>query len=248
MSRNFELMQEIEAGQSRQSTPPVEPDFHLPEGKSPRHNHRPTSDNLTLNLVQRVFMLQSQQPPRMVVFAGVDHGNGCSQIATSVAQALARNTEGQVCLVEANLRSPALPRMLGTTNHYGLTESLLEDRPIRTFAKPVVNEKLWLLSSGSLATDSPNLLSSERMKTRSEELRREFDFVIVDAPPLTEYADAMAIARLADGLVMVIEAESTRRETAVAITANLRSSGINILGAILNKRTYPIPQAIYNRL
>ena len=150
----------------------------------------------------------------MVVFAGIDHGNGCSQIATSVAETLAGNAPGAVCLVEANFRSPALPGMLGTTNYHGLTDALLEEGSIRSFIKPVCNDRLWLLSSGPLAADSPNLLSSERMKARSAELRQEFDFVIVDAPPMTRYADAIALGQLSDGIVLVLEAESTRQEAA----------------------------------
>ena len=151
----------------------------------------------------------------MVVFAGIDHGNGCSRIAASVAETLAGNARGAVCLVEANFRSPALPAMLGTTNHHGLTDALLQEGPIRSFIKPVCNDSLWLLSSGSLAADSPNLLSSERLKARSAELRKEFEFVIVDAPPLTRYADAIALGQLSDGIVLVLEAESTRREAAL---------------------------------
>jgi Mrp family chromosome partitioning ATPase len=86
------------------------------------------------------------------------------------------------------------------------------------------------------------------MKALSAELRREFDFVIVDAPPLTRCADAIALGQLSDGVVLVLEANSTRRETALAAAESLRSSGIQIIGAVLNKRTFPIPEKIYNRL
>ena len=198
--------------------------------------------------MQQVFLLQTEEAPRMVVFAGIDHGNGCSRIALSVAETLAGNARGAVCLVEANFHSPALPAMLGTTNHHGLTDALLREGPIRSFAKPVLSGNLWLLSSGSLAADSPNLLSSERLKARSAELRKEFEFVIVDAPPLTRYADAIALGQLSDGIVLVLEANSTRREAALAATDGLRSSGIKIVGAVLNKRTFPIPEKIYRRL
>jgi len=145
-------------------------------------------------------------------------------------------------------RSPALPAMFGTTNHHGLADALLQEGPIRSFAKPVCNDGLWLLSSGSMAADSPNLLSSERLKARVLELRKEFDFVIVDAPPLTRYADAIALGQASDGIVLVLEAESTRREAALMAVETLRSSKIRILGAVLNKRTFPIPEKIYSRI
>ena len=119
---------------------------------------------------------------------------------------------------------------------------------MRSFIKPVCNESLWLLSSGPIAADSPNLLTSERMKTLSAELRKEFDFVIVDAPPLTRYADAIALGQLSDGIVLVLEANSTRREAALTVAESLRSCGIIIIGAVLNKRTFPIPEGIYSKL
>jgi Mrp family chromosome partitioning ATPase len=107
---------------------------------------------------------------------------------------------------------------------------------------------LWLISAGALSAASTTLLTSERIKSRLAELRSEFTFIIIDAPPLTRYADAIAIGKLADGLVLILEAGATRREAAQLASTNLRSSGIPILGAVLNKRTFPIPEKIYKRL
>ena len=201
-----------------------------------------------LRLVQRVFLLQAQEPPHMVAFAGIDHGNGVSRICVRVAETLAKNIRGSVCLVEANLRSPALPEMFGTTNHHGLTDALLQDGPIRSFTKPVRGDNLWLLSSGALAADSAKLLNSERLKTRLAELRKEFDFVLIDAPPLTRYSDAIGLGQMTDGLILVLEANSTRREAALQVAEGLRAANIRILGAVLNKRTFPIPETLYNKL
>jgi succinoglycan biosynthesis transport protein ExoP len=247
VSRNFDLMQEIERDRAFRSRRPFEAAFPVP-GEQSNRDTRNSTDDLTLRLVQQIFLQQTQEPPRMVVFAAIDHGNGCSQIATSVAETLAGNAPGAVCLVEANFRSPALPAILGTTNYSGLTDALLEEGPIRSFIKPVLNESVWLLSSGPIEADSPSLLTSERMKARSVELRREFDFVIVDAPPMTRYADAIALGQLSDGVVLVLEAESTRREAARMAVDNLRASKVQILGAVLNKRTFPIPEKIYSKL
>jgi capsular exopolysaccharide synthesis family protein len=262
MSKNFELMQQTGQNQEflptrkRESATPHKPGNGNGHGNGNGNGHR-EADGLDLDqlageealrLVQRVFLLQAQEPPHMVAFAGIDHGNGCSRICVRVAETLAKNVRGSVCLVEANLRSPALPEMFGTTNHHGLTDALLQEGPIRSFTKPVRGENLWLLSSGALAVDSAKLLNSERLKPRLAELRKEFDFVLIDAPPLTRYSDALGLAQMADGLVLVLEANSTRREAALQVAENLRASNIRILGAVLNKRTFPIPETIYNRL
>jgi capsular exopolysaccharide synthesis family protein len=248
MSRNFDLMREMEREQSFSYNQTVEPVFPAPGKDLKREAHRQATSDSTLRLVQQLFLQRTQEAPRMVVFAGINHGDGCSEIAASVAECLAGIAPQAVCLVEANFRSPALPAMLGTRDYRGLTDALLEEGPLRSFIKPVFNESLWLLSSGPVTAESPNLLTSQRMKGLSAEMRKEFDFVIVDAPPLTRYADAIALGHLADGIVLVVEANSTRREAALIAVENLRSSAIQILGAVLNKRTFPIPEKIYRRL
>jgi len=248
MSRNFELMQQIEddvllRARSGQSSP-----FTNPAALIRENERAPWADNEISTLVQKIFLMQTGDAPRVVVFAGIDHGDGCSRIAASVADSLARTSRRPVCLVEANFRSPALPDFFGTTNHFGLADALLAENPIRSYGRAVGTDKLWLLSSGGLVGDSANLLNSEGIKTRMAELRAEFDFVILDAPPLSRYADAIAIGGLTDGLVLVLEAESTKREAAQAVTTSLRLAKVPILGAVLNKRVYPIPEGIYRRL
>jgi len=255
MSKNFELMQQ--AGKDQELRPirnaePAPAGYGNGGGNGHREADGPDLDQLAgeeaLRLVQRVFLLQAQEPPHMVAFAGIDHGNGVSRTCVRVAETLAKNIRGTVCVLEANLRSPALPGMFGTTNHHGLTDALLQDGPIRSFTKPVRGDNLWLLSSGALAADSAKLLNSDKLKTRLAELRKEFDFVLIDTPPLTRYSDAIALGQMTDGFILVLEANSTRREAALQVAEGLRAANIRILGAVLNKRTFPIPETLYNRL
>ena len=203
---------------------------------------------MTWGLVQRVFLEQLPDPPQVVVFAAIDHGNGCSHLTASTAINLAAHASGAVCLVEGNFRSPNLSKILGTTNYHGLADALAAPGSVRPFMKPVANERVWLLSSGPVGGDSPELLSSECMASRIAELRREFAFVLVDAPPLAHYEDALALGKLADGVVVVLEARSTRRKAASAAMEAVRASMIPVLGVVLNKRTFPIPDRIYQGL
>jgi capsular exopolysaccharide synthesis family protein len=201
----------------------------------------------SLKLVQSLFLLNGA-PHRVVLFAGVDSRSGCSLICVSAAETLAHNTCGTVCVVDANFRAPSLPETFRTTNHYGLSDSLRKEGPVRHFAKPLLPRNLWLLSCGSAANESTALLNSEQMKSRIHELRREFDYVLLDAPPLSTYADAVALGQLADGVVLVLEAYSTKREAAARVAENLRAANVKILGAVFNKRTFPIPESLYQLL
>jgi Mrp family chromosome partitioning ATPase len=235
MSRHYQLMQELERDRAFFSTRFHEPVFPLPgDQQNDPTDHRAPSE-LTLLLVQRLFLKRTPLP-RMVVFAAVNHGNGCSQITALVAKTLTGMATGGVCLVEANFHSPALPRILGATNYRGLSDALREPGNITSFAKPVWKQGLSLLSSGPIAAQAANLLITERMTARSADLRKAFDFVIVDAPPLAHYPEAIALGKLSDGVVLVIEAGSTRRKAACAAVENLRASGAELLAVVLNKQ------------
>jgi capsular exopolysaccharide synthesis family protein len=246
MSKHFELMRQIEKERVQKVS-----DSRVTFSDFTENGNQSGSiwtNDEAQRLVQQLFAFQVKEPLRTVTFAGIDHGNGCSRISAAVAETLAKNNRGRVCLVEANFRSPALPGMFGVPNHFGLTEALLRDEGVSQFAKPLPQQNLWLLSSGTLAVDSPSLLASEQLRRCIAELRQEFDFVIVDAPPLNRYSDGIVLGQLSDGLVLVIEANTTRREAAAAVTQSLQAAKVPILAAVLNKRTFPIPESIYKIL
>jgi len=247
MSKNFELLQQAEVQLSAPNG-----SHSNGAGSSSKNGTGVGLDKLTreetLHLVQKLFLTGAASPAHMVIFAGLDSGNGCSRVCASAAEILAASATGSVCVVEANLRSPSLPEYFGVENHFGLSDCLRKDGPIRDFAKKLHPENLWLISCGATAPDVATLLNSERMKTRLAEIRKEFDYVLIDVPPLNQYADATALARLTDGMVVVLEANVTRKEAASKAIDSLRSSGIAILGAVLNKRTFPIPEKLYHML
>ena len=185
-------------------------------GKEVRLDLDQVTQEETLRLVQSVFLAAGPNPPRVVMFSGIDSGNGCSHICAQAARVLASNVSGSVCLVDANLRTPSLPEYFGVTNHHGLTDSLRTKGAIREFAKKLRPDNLWLLSCGSLAADSSVLINSELIKARIAELRKEFDYVLIDSPPLNTYSDGIVLGQLSDGVVMVLEANSTRKRSGSA--------------------------------
>jgi Mrp family chromosome partitioning ATPase len=208
----------------------------------------PVAREEALRLVQRLFLSQGQAAPKAVTFAAVDSASECSHLCAVAAKLLAESVSRSVCLVDGNFRTPSLPSVLGVTNHRGLADSLLEEGPIRGFARQVGRDNLWLLSAGSWAKQSAGLLHCDQMKVRISELRKEFDYLLIDTPPLSAYADGVVFGQLADGMVLVVEANQTRREAALRVVQSLRALKIPLLGAVLNNRTFPIPTALYKRI
>jgi Mrp family chromosome partitioning ATPase len=254
MSKNYDLLQQAELGLPNVAVFPAtaqnsrEAASRVVSSNSAPAHIDPSVREETLKLVQRLFLSPDSAVPKTVMFAAVDSGNGCSWLCSVTARVLAENTTGSVCLVEANFRTPSLPSSSEASARGGLMDSLREDGPIRGFAQQAAPENLWLLPCGAVRDDSLNLINGNRMKERIDELRSQFDHVLVDAPPLNLYADGMILGKLLEGVVLVLEANSTRKESALRVTASLRSMNIPVLGAVLNKRTFPIPGLLYNRI
>jgi Mrp family chromosome partitioning ATPase len=199
-------------------------------------------------LTQRVFLHPGAEAPRVVVFSASESGNGCSSICACAAELLAAQVTGSVCLVDANLRKPGLHLQFGVDNHYGLADALQGSEPVLKFARSMSRSNLWLVSCGSSPEAALPWLSTDRMRQRIAELRSRADYVLIDACAMNVASDATALAAAADGLVLVLKANSSRRETLRKEVQDLQAAHVRVLGAVLNQRTFPIPESIYNRL
>lgn len=253
MSKNYELLQQAGFGLGTARTSPkgersVAAEFVRPGSSEILTSLDPVVREETLKLVQRLFLTSEEVAPKAVVFAPVDTSGECAWLCSVVAKLLAKSVTASVCLVEGNFRTPTLSDNFGVSLDRGLVDSLEQGGSIRQFARSIGPDNLWLLSAGGTVQDSTILLNSDRLRDRLAELREEFNYLLINTPPLTAFADGMALGRMVDGVVLVLEADTTRREAAVRVTEGLRNSRIPILGAVLNNRTFPIPAAVYKRL
>ena len=258
MSRNFELLQkleqEFEVNRSRE--PEVQQsgqgliDSANPTAGSSGWQAAHVNDNDAVDgevreqvakLVRRLFGLPGG--PRVVVFSGVDPKDGCSWMTVQVAKELAIQVPGSVCVVDANFRSPSLHNYFSADNRCGLREALSERGSIRNFAQKLPIANLWLVPNGSSAANSETF-STSNFRVLMAQLRREFDYVILDTPALNLHADAIAAAQSSDGIALVVCAHSTRRYVAKRVTQDLERAGVRLLGAVLNKRRYAIPEGV----
>jgi Mrp family chromosome partitioning ATPase len=199
-------------------------------------------------LVQRLFIVPGSESPRSVVFSAPEQGNGCSWVCARVAEVLSRQVAGSVCVIDANLRRPSLHSQFAVENHYGLSDALVRPDPVRSFVTNLGRQNLWMMSCGSNPEAAHNLLTSDRMRLRLSELRAEFDYVLLDVAALSDANDAVLLGCGTEGVVLVLKANASRRESARTAIQELQSAKARVLGAVLNQRTFPIPETIYNKI
>jgi Mrp family chromosome partitioning ATPase len=229
----------------------------VPRIKAPHNSEwAKTTRREELKLVQRIFpssgLQGTQRGPQVVIFAGVEDGHAAPTICARSCEILAKRGDGPVCAVDANLESPFLHRYFGLANENGLLQALCDSRPVNEFAQKTTDSNLWVMTTGGAnakfdlsARRSERL--PEQLKERMNELRTFFKYVVIHSPAHSDRAAAPPSFD-ADGLVLIVEANSTRREIVREVMEELRVLGTPILGVVLNNRTFPIPDAIYHKL
>ncbi len=199
-------------------------------------------DEQIRNLVRQVFLPGWPKPARQVVFCAVEDGD-VAGICLRVSQALAAQIPGNVALVEAHLPSEA-------DDAYGMPTPAFRPagfRPLRDSARRI-SSHLWRVPREMFLGENEAGLSVEWLPGRLNELRLEFDYTVLHGPPAGLCSDAALLGYLSDGVILVLQANSTRRAAAQRAVQTLQATNARLLGSVLNGRTFPIPEGIYRRL
>jgi protein-tyrosine kinase len=196
-------------------------------------------------LVRQIFLPGWPKPARQVVFSPVDPETDISAICMRLGLALAAQVSGTTCLVEANLNSPGLEQVVQKNGHDLIANQ--EQSITRDPSRHISNE-LWLIPRKVFLGENENGLSGPWLRDRLAELRRTFDYTVLYGPPAGAGSEVALLGSLCDGVVLVLEANSTRRLAAQKAKERLHAANARLLGAVLSGRTFPIPDAIYRKL
>ena len=107
---------------------------------------------------------------------------------------------------------------------------------------------LRVIFSGETISNLPGMQDLDKMSSVINSLKNECDYLVIDAQPIRESTSAMYLARLVDGVILVVEAERLRWEVVKQVKDDLEDSKARVLGVVLNKRRYQLPKMLYERL
>jgi polysaccharide biosynthesis transport protein len=177
--------------------------------------------------------------PRVLVVTSSQPMEGKTTIVSNLGIALAA-ADKKVLLIDGDMRRPRLHKLFDQANSWGLSDVLseknaIDELPLDVLAKRTAFPQLHLLPSGASTDNVFGLLYSGRMSRLLPLFREEFDYVLVDAPPCLEFADARIMAKHAEEVLLVVRADYTNRRTAQAAVQLLRQDGIPVMGIILNR-------------
>jgi capsular exopolysaccharide synthesis family protein len=184
---------------------------------------------------------------KVVMVAATDHGEGGTTTAAILASTLARSVNSKILLVDANLRTPALDEVFDQGHGYkllGLSDRILSEAPLDQTIYQTDIPNLFFMPCGKAVTSPSYVFDNEPIGAMLSALREQFDFVIFDGSPLRDYSESCFLAEKMDGVILVVEAERTKTEVVQKIRKDLESTGVNILGVVLNKKKNYIPDYI----
>jgi len=175
------------------------------------------------------------RPLRTILVTSPQPTEGKSTTAANLAVVLAQAGR-RVILVDSDLRRPILHRMFDYPNDWGLTNILFSgDRRGTDGFMPTKVENLLFIPSGPLPPNPSEILGSQRMEALIERLKEMADVIVFDSPPLLTVTDANVLATKVDGVLLVADSGTTRREGIKKAVEALNQVGAHILGTTLNR-------------
>jgi capsular exopolysaccharide synthesis family protein len=183
-----------------------------------------------------LLFTSQDQPLQTLCVVTPKPGQGGTTTIANLAIALAE-ADRRVILVDTDLRRPSLHQIFGVPNDVGLTSVLNDGADLADVLQETEVPNLLLLAAGPLAHNPSNLISSNRMRSLMAELRERADFVLFDTPSAIAFSDAVIIASMTDGALMVVRAHQPLRGSQLQVTTLLNKARANIVGAVLNDVT-----------
>ena len=184
----------------------------------------------------RTYLLRFkiQDAPKTIMVTSATSGEGKTFVATNLAISISHELHTHALLVDCDLRNPSLAQRLGLQSGKGLSDYLAGDGNASELFMKTKVEKLDLLSGGTIQDNPAELIGSKKMEALIQELRSRYPdrYVVFDSTPLLATAEPEVLAKFVDGIIIVVRAGVTPRETVKQAIANVDKR--KIIGFVLN--------------
>lgn len=169
---------------------------------------------------------------KIIVVTSSNPSEGKSITAGNLALTLAEG-EAKVLLVDCDMRKPSLYKKFKLTNIYGLTDVLLQKKKVMDVAHNY-KDNLYIITSGKIPPNPAEMLASKSMTLFLEEMKNNFDYIVLDAPPVNVVADPQILSTKVDGTLLVVRAGVTKKDDVQSSISTLKKVNADIIGTVLN--------------
>ncbi len=201
-----------------------------------------------LHLYHSIESLLPDRKKRAIQFIGSAEGEGASTIAREFARVVIATLGQSVLLLDGDRHSPTQHFFCNVSPDCCLDDVVEQGDGAEKAIYRVGASNLFVSLVSRNSNSGPNVFASSGFESMWDAMRHRFDMILVDSPPATTSSDVFAMFRKVDGVVIVVEADKTRWPVVQSTKEKIVQHGGNVLGMVLNKRKYYIPEFIYKRL
>jgi capsular exopolysaccharide synthesis family protein len=172
-------------------------------------------------------------PPKVVMLTSPNHSEGKSTTCANLGVVLA--TAGKnTLIIDCDLRKPKMHEIFQLRNLYGVVDLLLGEQDLSEVSQDALLPGLGIVTAGPQPPNPAELLGSRRFTELIGRARQAFDYVLIDTPPTELVSDPAILATQGDGVLLVLDAQNTRKSSVRRCIRSLEAVGANILGTVMN--------------
>ncbi len=182
----------------------------------------------------RTNILASVGGPQVALLTSAKRGEGKSTVAANLAVTIAQSGR-EVVVVDCDLRLPTVHKLFDLPNKRGLTNILAGEVQLDEAVQYSAFTRVQVVTSGPLPPNPTELLGSQRMLDLLEQLKTQFDFIILDTPALLSVADAAVLAPAVDNVILVVAQSQTRRGDVQTVRRQLSNVRVKSMEVVINR-------------
>ena len=173
------------------------------------------------------------KPIKTIVVTSSLAGEGKSTVVGNLAYSL--NQDGsRVLVIDCDLRKPSIHENFLLSNEKGLTDVLFGKSDLKGVTKKI-KDSLFFITAGTILPNPPEILGSKEMENLIKELKINFDYIIIDTPPILPVSDTLLLASKADATLIVVKARKTKEKIVKESYERLIEAKANVIGTVLNE-------------
>ena len=175
-----------------------------------------------------------------VCLTSANKGSGTTTIACNLATTFVAN-HSKVLLIDCNISKPTINKYFSIDNALGLSDMLLNQdssnyyKYCTNFKDEHSNNLLYIMGAGRKVKNALDLLSSRYFNEFMDEMRKQFDFILIDCPSLEDNNDVIPVGHIVDGTILVVSLPETEKNNAKKALQQLNRNGLTVIGTVLNK-------------
>lgn len=182
-------------------------------------------------LKDNVLYMNADGNNKVIQTVSAIQGEGKTTVTCNLAVSLGQ-TNKKVVVVDLDFHRPRTHRLLKTEKENGIAEFILGSLEKKDIIKKTEFENVDLITRGAEIYNSSLVFISDKFKNLIAELREEYDYVLLDSPPVLQFSDYIHIAKVADGVLFLVAYASTTKSQVSSAVKELKTNGANILGTV----------------